>query len=145
MSDIAASIMRKVLITLARSTVSGLGGWADAQSAPSSAEVTRRQLLIVPLDGQKTVDRVEVREINITPNYKSGPHIYPCPVIGSIVSGEVVFQVKGQPEQLLKPGDAFYEPANAVILKFDTKGQSAKFVANFLLGKGELNDIKMVQ
>ena len=46
---------------------------------------------------------------------------------------------------VLKPGDAFYEPANAVILKFDTKGQSAKFVANFLLGKGELNDIKMVQ
>jgi hypothetical protein len=67
--------MRKVLITWALPTVTDLSGWADAQSVPSSTEVTRRQLLIVPLDGQKTVDRVEVREINITPNYKSGAHI----------------------------------------------------------------------
>jgi len=137
--------MRKMMSLLALAMLILLWGRGGAQTVSSATEVTRRQLLVAPIDGQKTVDRVEVREISIAANYKVGAHIHPCPVIGNIVSGEIVFQVEGQPEQILRPGDAFYEPANIVILKFDTRGQPAKFVANFLLGKGEQNGIKMVK
>lgn len=46
-------------------------------------------------------------------------HSHAAPAIGYIVKGKIFYQVEGERPQLLKEGDAFYEPANRRILHFD--------------------------
>jgi quercetin dioxygenase-like cupin family protein len=54
------------------------------------------------------------------------------------VDGEIAFQIEGHPETILKTGDAFFEPANTRILRFDNIGpRTAKFVAFYLMGKDD--------
>jgi quercetin dioxygenase-like cupin family protein len=105
----------------------------------------RRTLLTASIEGQRTVGRVEVREIDISANQKPGAHIHPCPVVSNIVTGTILFQVEGQPVQVLEAGDVFFEPANTKIVKFATTDQPAQFIAYFLLGRNEQNVIKVAQ
>jgi hypothetical protein len=61
------------------------------------------------------------------------------------LEGEIAFQIEGQPEKILKAGDALFEPANTRILRFDNVGPGkAKFVASYLLGKDDHELIKMI-
>ena len=55
--------------------------------------------------------------------------------------GRIHFQLEGQPETLLGPGDAFLEPAGARVARFDAaaEGDGARFIAFYLLtGENEL-------
>ena len=58
-------------------------------------------------------------------------------VVGSIVDGSVCFQVEGGPETVLEPGDVFFEPEGARIVRFDARGDGVTFLAYFLLGTGQ--------
>jgi len=55
-------------------------------------------------------------EVNYGPGESSSAHSHPCPVIGYVVEGMLRSQVQGQPEQVYKPGETFYEPPNGVHL-----------------------------
>jgi quercetin dioxygenase-like cupin family protein len=105
--------------------------------------IVRRQLLSVPLDN-KNVTSVEVREINFEPGQETGRHRHPCPVLGYIVEGMALVQVEGQAEQRLAAGNAFYEPAGAV-MRFDNASadRPLKFIAYYLLD-GEQELIEML-
>lgn len=83
----------------------------------------------------KMVRRTEVKEIIFKPLQKTSVHLHPCPVVGYIAEGSAVFQIKGGPVQLLKQGEAFYEPANTVIEKFDNASDRLplKFIAFYLI------------
>jgi quercetin dioxygenase-like cupin family protein len=94
--------------------------------------LTRRPVLGVDLPAV-SVNRVESQEITLGADAATGLHLHPCPVVGYIVEGTVRFQVEGEEARLLKPGDAFHEPANARMLHFDAEGGPAKFVAFYLL------------
>ena len=101
-------------------------------------QIIRKPLLTAsPIN--KTVNRVEVKEITFKPLQQTGFHLHPCPVVGYIVEGTANFQVKGGQMQTLKAGDAFFEPANTVIEHFDNASDSRplKFVANYLLTEGD--------
>ena len=101
--------------------------------------IMRRPLLSVPFEN-RNVTSVEVREISFEPGQETGRHRHPCPVFGYIVEGAAVVQVEGQAEQRLATGDAFYEPAGAV-MRFDNacSERRLKFVAYYLLdGKEDL-------
>jgi quercetin dioxygenase-like cupin family protein len=101
--------------------------------------INRKQLLSVPFDN-KNVTSVEVREINFEPGQETGRHRHPCPVLGYIVEGAAIVQIEGQPEQPLAAGQAFYEPAGAV-MRFDNASSEhpLKFIAYYLLhGKQDL-------
>jgi quercetin dioxygenase-like cupin family protein len=113
---------------------------ASADSSP----IVRKPLLSAPIDGGRTVDRVEIKEIEFSAHQKTGLHLHPCPVVGYIVEGTVTFQVEGQAIRTLRAGDAFYEPANTKILHFDANDAKVKFVAHYLLGKDESELIKML-
>ena len=93
----------------------------------------------------KFVKRVEIKEINFKPGQQTGLHLHPCPVTGYIAEGNCTFQVKGQPVQNLKAGDAFYEPANTHIEHFDNASatEPMKFIAFYLMGD-ESELIKML-
>lgn len=99
--------------------------------------VSRDVLLDVHLQHAKNTDRIQVRRIQIAPGRAAGVHVHNGPVVGSIVAGSVSFQVEGQSESVLGPGDVFYEPQGARITRFDAEDDGVTFLAYFLLGSGE--------
>jgi hypothetical protein len=64
-------------------------------------------------------------------------------VVGSIVQGSVIYQIEGQPESTLKPGDVFYEPEGARIARFDATEEGATFLGYFILAAGEEPQINL--
>lgn len=107
--------------------------------------IVRKPLLTALIDSQKTVDRVEVKELRFSAQQKSGLHLHPCPVIGYIAEGTILFQAEGQPAEVLKGGDAFFEPANTKIIHFDAQDQPVKFIAYYLLGEDDHELIQMLE
>jgi quercetin dioxygenase-like cupin family protein len=108
------------------------------QAAPGHAQgpIVRKQLKLVEFDS-RPVSKVDMREINLAPGQKGPLHKHPCPVVGYIVSGSILFQVKGDSAITLKAGDPFYEPQGAVITHFDNASgdKPAKFILNYLMDK----------
>jgi quercetin dioxygenase-like cupin family protein len=107
-------------------------------AAPDSEQpISRDVLLDVGLQHGKDTHRIEVRRIKMVPGHAAGRHVHNGPVVGSIVDGSVSFQVEGEPESVLGPGDVFFEPAGARIVRFDARDDGVTFLAYFLLGPGQ--------
>ena len=100
--------------------------------APLSRVIVMDQVLPEP----PATHRVEIRRITIAPGYAAGLHIHNGPVFGSIETGSAVYQIDGEPETVLKPGDVFYEPAGVRIARFDALADGVTFLGYFLLGDG---------
>src|SRR3954452_15494224 len=107
-------------------------------------KVTREDLLQAALQ-HENVSTVEIKRITIPIGMVAGKHLHPCPVVGYIVSGTVLFQEEGKEQLLLKVGDAFYEPKNKTILHFDNAStdEPLVFIA-FYLKEGNEELIKML-
>lgn len=104
-----------------------------------------RKSLTTALIGQKNVERVEVKEIQLVPGQQVGLHLHPCPVVGYIASGAIRFQIEGQPERILRTGEAFFEPSDTRIIHFDATPEGpVTFIAFYLLGRGESKLIEML-
>jgi hypothetical protein len=58
---------------------------------------------------------------------RRGLHIHNGPVFGSIETGSAVYQIEGEPETVLKPGDVFYEPEGVRIARFDAQEDGVTF------------------
>jgi|SRR5665213_3706771 len=97
--------------------------------------VQRTQLLGADFIPGKNVQRVEIQRIEFSPGQKSPRHLHPCPVVGTIMQGSVLFELEGQPAQVLNAGDAFFEPANVVVPHFDNASETEImiFMAHYLL------------
>ena len=103
--------------------------------------ISRDVLLDVRLGRAKDTHRIEVRRIQIVPGYAAGLHVHNGPVVGSVIEGSVVFQIEGEPESVLRPGDVFFEPEGARIARFDAQDAGVTFLAYFLLGPGQEPEI----
>ena len=101
-------------------------------------KLSREDLLLAALD-HETVSKVDIKKIVIPKAMAAGKHLHPCPVVGYILSGEVLFQVEGEEKKILNPGDAFYEPKNKTILHFDNASadEPLVFIAFYLKESGE--------
>jgi quercetin dioxygenase-like cupin family protein len=82
------------------------------------------------------VKRVEVRRITIAPGGVGGLHIHNGPVFGSVEKGSAVYQIEGEPELVLQPGDVFYEPEGVRIARFDAQEEGVTFLGYFPLTEG---------
>ena len=103
-------------------------------AAPTPEQpMTREVLLDARLSETLATERVEVRHIHMLAGYEPGRHIHNGPVIGSIVEGSVLFQVEGQNEIILRPGDVFFEPAGVPIAHFDAMDEDVTFLGYFPL------------
>jgi len=93
----------------------------------------------------QTISKVEIQEITFPAGQAAPKHLHPCPVIGYIKSGSVLFQVEGKDSTILKEGDSFYEPKNVNILHFDNASNDKPmiFIAFYLKESGEEN-VKLV-
>ncbi|MEV7026276.1 cupin domain-containing protein [Kitasatospora sp. NPDC093558] len=88
--------------------------------------------------------RVEVRRITIAPGFAAGAHTHNGPVFGSIETGSAVYQIDGEPETVLLPGDVFYEPEGVRIARFDAQEDGVTFLGYFLLPDGLEPEIAFV-
>lgn len=113
---------------------------SNGQGLPST--VTRTVELDVLLPQAKLTERVEVRRIRMAAGTPAGLHVHNCPVFGSIVSGTVFFQIDGEPEIELGPGDVFYEPEAARIARFDAGAHDVEFIGYFLLAAQQLPELE---
>ncbi len=112
-----------------------LVGCVNAAETATPPSVSRKDLLTVHLGPGTVFDKVEIKEVTLSPGVKAPLHLHPCPVTGVVREGTISFQIDGQPVQQLKAGDAFYEPANVRVARFDNDGKApAKFTALYLLG-----------
>lgn len=110
----------------------------------SQEKLSRDDLLQAALD-HETVTTVDIKKVIIPEGMGAGKHLHPCPVVGYIVSGNVLFQVEGEAKKILNPGEAFYEPKNKTILHFDNASTEGPliFIA-FYLKEADEELIKML-
>lgn len=97
--------------------------------------VARTDLLSVQLKEKQGLSKVEIKKVVIPLGSKAAYHLHPCPVVGHVVSGSLLFQIEGENPQLLTEGEVFYEPKNKPILHFDnaSDSESLVFIAYYLL------------
>ncbi len=108
--------------------------------------VTRKALLKATIDPGKTISTVDIQEVTMGPKQKAPLHLHPCPTVGVVTEGRIAFQIEGQPVQYLKAGDAFYEPANVRVARFDNDGDTpASFVVHYLLSKDEHETVRILE
>jgi len=104
-----------------------------AFSSAQQPQVARRDVLSVEVQPLGKLTKVTAQEITFAIGTKAPRHTHPCPVVGTVASGEIAFQVEDKPVQMLAAGSAFYEPANTTITRFDNVGRSeARFTAFYL-------------
>ena len=119
-------------------------GTAVAQTP--GATMKRTPLITAPLPYGRSMDRVEGVRIDFPPGQRGGLHLHPVPVVGYVTAGEIVFQVEGEAPRTLRAGDAFYEPADVKIARFDNASAltTASFVAFYLLGTDDRELVRML-
>ena len=112
-------------------------------TAMAQQKVNRKALMKEEF-GVRLVSKVQVMEITMEPLQKAGLHKHPCPVFGYVAEGILLFEVKGEEPKTIKKGEAFYEPANSLIVHFDNKSDTAslKFIAYYLTN-GEKDLVEM--
>lgn len=113
-------------------------------NAMAQQNVISRKNLESALMDQK-VTKVEIQEITFPAGQTAPKHLHPCPVVGYIKSGSVLFQVEGNDPIILKEGDSFHEPKNVNILHFDnaSNDKPMTFIAFYLKEASEEN-VKLV-
>lgn len=107
--------------------------------------VTRKDLLTAVISPARPVASAAVKRVTLPPHSPTGLHLHPCPVVGVVIEGEILFQLEGGPRQILHPGDAVYEPANARVLHFDNCGdRPAILTACYLLAPDQHELIRLL-
>jgi len=91
------------------------GHFARAAEAP---EESTAKLLSVHFEARDVV-KIEAGDFHFVPGQVAPIHTHDAPAIGYVSKGEILYQVEGEKPQLLREGDAFYEPAGPRILRFD--------------------------
>jgi len=105
--------------------------------------ISRELVLDVRLPAVKPTARVEIRRIHLEPGVAPGFHTHNGPVVGSVITGSVIYQIEGGPETVLGPGDVFYEPEDAPIARFDATEEGVTFLGYFLLEPGQKAELTM--
>jgi quercetin dioxygenase-like cupin family protein len=68
------------------------------------------------------------------------PHFHPGPITGYVLEGEVIFEVEGTPERVIKAGESFFEPGGDVIHYQggnNLKDKSSKFLVVMICPPGK--------
>ncbi len=108
--------------------------------------VTRKELLTAVIERGKPVAKVAVQEVTMSVGVHAPLHLHPCPTMGVVTKGEITFEMEGAPVRHLTVGEAFYEPADVRVAKFNNEGDvPATFVVFYLLGEGETDTVRLLE
>ena len=94
-------------------TTAFMAGSAIAGSSDNSVK-----LLTAKFDARQVV-QVEAGDFHFKPGQDAPIHTHTAPAVGYVVKGTIIYQVEGEKVQILREGDAFYEPTGVRILRFD--------------------------
>jgi quercetin dioxygenase-like cupin family protein len=137
--------MKKTVTKLSSTGVAALGCVCVGATIAHNPAVVRKELMSAQLDPVVQTIRVEVKSITMAPGVKAGLHLHPCPVVGVITHGTISFQIEGEEMQTLRSGDAFFEPANRRVTRFDNDGsRPAVFTAFYLVSHEDQELIKLL-
>lgn len=122
-----------------------LGTAAAAPTAPNPTAVVRHDLLTASISPARPVANAAVKQVILPAHCPTGLHLHPCPVVGVLLDGVILFQLEGGPRQILHAGDAVYEPADARVLHFDNIGdRPAILTACYLLAPDQHELIRLL-
>jgi quercetin dioxygenase-like cupin family protein len=68
------------------------------------------------------------------------PHRHPGPAFGYMLEGEMLFELEGEPERVIRAGEAFWEPGGDVIHYQDgnnRKDTRSRFVVTMMCAPGK--------
>lgn len=88
-------------------------------SAANAAQPDNHVKLLTASFGPRQVVQVEVGDFHFKPGQVAPIHTHDAPAIGYVAKGMIIYQVEGEKPQILREGDAFYEPTGVRILRFD--------------------------
>lgn len=103
----------RALALAATVAAAALAGTANANSQDASI-----RLLTAQFESRQVV-QVEVGDFHFAPGQVAPIHTHAAPTVGYVAKGMIIYQIEGEPPQILREGDAFYEPAGPRILRFD--------------------------
>lgn len=112
-------------LSLAVAAATALLTLAGAAAAKTGAE---RQILLSVDFEPRAVDLIEIGDFHFQPGQKGPTHTHAAPVFGYVSKGTIYYQVEGQAAQILKTGDAFFEPAGPRILHFDNASDTQEAI-----------------
>ncbi len=93
-------------------TTTAITGAANAQAVDSV------KLLSANFETRDVV-HVEAGDFHFVPGQDAPVHTHAAPAIGYVAKGAIIYQVEGEKPQILRAGDAFYEPVGPRIVQFD--------------------------
>lgn len=106
--------MLRTLLLLAAGIGVGAGGMEVSHHGDDGEHVKILSATDIPekLDGKEAI--ATVVEVTIEPGQSGVPHRHPRPAFGYVVEGEYELGINGQPTQVLKAGETFYEPTGCL-------------------------------
>jgi len=108
-------------------------------TAPSVVPQESTSKLLTANFEPRHVVRIEAGDFHFVPGQPAPIHTHVAPAVGYVAKGEILYQVEGEKPQLLREGEAFYEPAGPRILRFDNASatEEAIFIDFNLQQEGE--------
>ena len=81
-----------------------------------------------------SVKMVRGARVRFAPRQPTTLHRHPISVAGVVTAGSFIFKREGEPEKIIKTGDAFFEPAGVITEKFDNASSTepAELIAFYL-------------
>jgi quercetin dioxygenase-like cupin family protein len=122
--------MKQILAAVA--ALSALSAAAIAEDFPPLQRVPVLEEAIP--SANPAVKMVRGARIRFAPRQPTGLHRHPISVAGVVTAGSFVFKREGEPEKVIKTGDAFFEPAGVITERFDNASSSepAEIIAFYL-------------
>jgi quercetin dioxygenase-like cupin family protein len=109
------------------------------------APIVRISLLSAEIDPARKIVSVEIHSVTMAPGVSAPLHLHPCPTMGVVTQGFIAYQIRGESVRHLKAGDAFYEPADVAVARFDNEGETpATFVVHYLMEEGAHDTVKVL-
>jgi len=105
--------VRKNILATVISAITALQ--VNAGTSPPAGPV---ELLTATFEARQ-VEQVEVGDFHFLPGQIAPIHTHTAPAVGYVAKGMIIYQIEGEKPQILRQGDAFYEPAGPRILRFD--------------------------
>ncbi|MBW4710330.1 cupin domain-containing protein [Roseobacter sp. YSTF-M11] len=112
----SADIAKIVMLSLAVGTAAiGTATSLDAMQNIRTETVT---LLTAQFDPREVV-KIEGGDFHFAPGQVAPVHRHHAPAVGYVAKGHILYQVEGGQPVILSEGEAFYEPTDHRILRFD--------------------------
>lgn len=108
---------QKLVLSAAILSATALAPGIVTATSSATGESTSK-LLTANFETRKVV-KIEAGDFHFVPGQIAPIHTHAAPAVGYVAKGEILYQVEGEKPQLLREGDAFYEPAGPRILRFD--------------------------